>query len=260
MIEVGLLLVVVLAVFVFLRARRFGGLAAAFSRGDKAQRDELVAARKALQTAVKERDVQLSGARQAADAAVAAYQDRAQRAGALVAQLRDPGQGRLLVRVGAVALHEHVLWVGGQALPLQGLQVAVQPTYTMAALVVQLPDGRRLSQPFSTEWRTDSQGRRSRDHDDAEIQRLADSVHNAVLAEHEFRDALPRLLAEAESALAWAEGDTGAMADALAWLDAAQQEAPGTDAALAAHERLVVLENRWAARLAAGGRTPELTG
>ena len=248
------LVLVVVAGLIARRARTFGGLAAAFSRGNKAERDELVAARKTLQAALKERDAHLTATRRAADTAVAAYENRVQRSQAVVSHLSDPGQGGLLLNVGAIALHEHMLFVSGQALPLLGLQVAVQPTYNMIALVLQLPGGRRLSQPFSTEWRTGDQGRSIRDHDDAEIQRLADSVHNAVLAETEFRAALPRLMTEAQSALAIAEGDTGAMAETLARLDTAQNEGLGTDAALAAHERLVIVEDRWTARLSAGVR------
>ncbi|MCW2605760.1 MAG: hypothetical protein JWO60_453 [Frankiales bacterium] len=254
MIELLVVVVVVLAVFVGLRARRFGGLAAAFSRSDKAQRTELVAARKVVQQAGKDRDARLAPVRQAADAAVGSYAQRVAQAEQALGLARTPGHGPQLLRLGAVTLHEHVLVMAGQVVPLLDLQVAVQPTYNTAALVVQLPDGRRVSQSFSTEWRTDSQGRRSREFEDEQVQRLADAVHNAVVAEQQFRAGQPRLVAEAEAALAVAQGDTTAMAVALARLDEAQQQAPFTDEALAAHERLVVLEDRWAARLAKQGR------
>ena len=260
MIEVVVLLLVVAAVLVALRVRRFGGFSAAFSPKDKEQRDELVAAQKAMQTAVREREAHLAAPRRAAEETVSAYVSRVQEAEAALAQARDPGQGRRIAQLDTVALHEHVLWLSGQAIPLAGLQVAVQPTFNMVALVVQLPDGRRLSHPFSTELRTDQHGRQSRDYDDAQVQRLADSIHNAVVSDREFRAAQPGMVARAEAGLAAAQADTAEMSRALARLDAAQENAPGTDAALAAHERLMALENVWAARLAAGKPTRQLTG
>ncbi len=253
MIEVVLLLLLAVAVFVGLRVRRFGGLAAAFSRGDKAQRTELMAARKVLQQAVKDRAARLAPVHRLAESAVNAYTQRVRQAEQALTLARDPGYGAAVGRLGPVTLYEHALVLPGEAVPLRSLGVAVQPAYNTAALLVQLPDGRRLSHSFSTELRTDSQGRRVREFDDQQVQRLADSVHNAVLVEEQFRLAQPRLVAEADAALQRAHADTGDMAAALARLDSVQQSAPFTDEAVAAHERLTVLEDRWALRLAGPG-------
>lgn len=240
--------VAALVVLAVVRARRFGGLAAAFSRSDKQQRAELAAAQKSLRAAQRQRDTELAPRRKAAEDAVAAYEQRVAAARSALALAREPGPGRQLTGLGPVVLHEHVVRVNGSAVPLSGLEVAVQSTGTLCTLFLMFPDGRRTSQPFSTEWRVDDKGRQWREFDEAQVQQLADAVHNATVLERQFRAQQPQRIAEAERALHREAADTAQLTLELARLDEATVTVGSTDAALDAHERLYALEDAWMAR------------
>ncbi len=250
------LLLVAALLYVVVRARRFGGVGPAFSRAHKQQRADLTQAQQTMRDLRRQRDAELAPRRQAAQEAVAAYERAVRVAEARLAAEREPGTGRQLARLGPVALHEHALSMAGAQIPLTGLQVFVQPTYNTCALVVQLPDGRRTSHPFSTEWRQDDRGCRSREYEDGQVQHLCDAIHNAVVAEHQFRADQPRRIAEAEQAYARQVADTARMATELARLDEAQQAASSTDAALRAHEQLLQLEDEWTRLVKADKKQP----
>ncbi|MCC9312261.1 hypothetical protein LN042_35250 [Kitasatospora sp. RB6PN24] len=192
-IAIGVLLVVLVGggSAVATRLRRYpGGLAYAFGAAFAPERRQLAAARRTVRQLRHDANRELMGARNDVRGARARHRYELELATRRVEQLRDPGRGALLGRLGVVALHQHAVMVSTEELPLAGLTVRFERIDRQYCLHFAVPGGGVHRQVFERAL-----------HAEEEVRRFGNRVVNAVAEENARLKRRNQLVAAAEAEL-----------------------------------------------------------
>ncbi|MGC0314413.1 hypothetical protein [Kitasatospora acidiphila] len=205
-IVIGVLLAVLVgggAAVAWQLSRYPGGWAYAFGAAFAPDRRRLAAARRTAGHLRRRAKRELTGAQAEVRGAEARYRYEVELAARRVEQLRSPGRGPLLVRLGVLALHQHAVVVGAEELPLAGMTVRVERVDRRHCLHFALPGGRVHRQMFE-------QGL----HSEEEVRRFGNRVVNAVAEENALLKRRHQLVAAAEAELKQVEQRSAAQRSA----------------------------------------------
>jgi hypothetical protein len=236
---VGWLLVPVVAIAACVGWRMYrcpGGWAYAFGAAYTAERQSLAKARRGVRELEQGARRERSGAEDQVRNAESQYRQRIRVIERRLRDLRQPGNGTLIEKLGSVVLHEHVVVVKQETVPLAGLRIRFEEAKRDHHIYVTRPDGRVQFESFPHGL-----------HEEGEVRRFAVRMENAVAAEGAFLKHCEGQIAEAEDALVKARTDTGAQEAARARL-ARVTELQQADLRIeAARSELEAERDRWAA-------------
>ncbi|MFF0374008.1 hypothetical protein [Actinoplanes missouriensis] len=261
-----LTVIAVVIVVVVVKLVRYGGFHQAFDSGLAADRKALDEARRDAGQAEKARKAELAKAEKELSKARASYDRGIWQATQRVEAVENPGLGRRLARLGPVDLHEHAVVLESKHMPLSGLQARVETVKdTTSYLYLRLASGHEEHHGFSTAWRATSDipatstnpsehdgvaapPAMERDFSDEQVRRFCTDINNATVAERDFVEKLPAVIAQARADLAAAQAATEPVTDREQNLARIRAGSPLADAAAAAQIRRAEAEKAWRAK------------
>jgi hypothetical protein len=234
---VGWLLAVLAAgaAFVGWRFYRYpGAWVDAFGPDRAGERRELAAAHRELWSLKLSARRELSAARRGARAELDRYGQRVQAAERELDTLRNPDPGEPAEALGVMTLHQRVLRLGAEEIPLARLTVRVQHAGRKSHLVLTRPDGRTRREVLSHDR-----------HEKAAVQAFAEAVRAAVGTENKGLRRRTEEIAKAEAKVRRVRADTAAHALAERNLAAVVERQRSDPRAEAAERRLEAARKRW---------------
>lgn len=179
-----------------------GGWTYAFHEQHRKDRQALDNARGAVRELRKTARRETWQAWTTAKRTTSAYHREIRRAEAELQRLRAPHRGSLVEQLGAITLHEHRVLIGGDELPLAGVQVRFELARSSHVSYVYLtePDGRERMERYEGE-----------EFPEETVRRFSVRLRNAAVAAGQSREARAADIATAETALREAEKATEPM-------------------------------------------------
>jgi hypothetical protein len=265
---IGLFIILLLAVgYVFKLALTYGGLKPFFSKEIKPDRVELAAARKKAKSLSKAAAGELKAANKVIDLAQKAYDKKVQLANSEYQSWLNPQDGRLLLNLGKVNLHEHTIHVNGKNLSLEGISVDTRITDSSAVLILGLPNGMKVTESFDTTWRdgattysttthkdydiVESSTKKKRSFSPDQIIHLAGEINNQSVRHADFLQRRPEMIIQLATALEEISGDTRDLDSAKETLSALEIGSETAQESKNASASLVVAEAKYASIVAA---------
>lgn len=226
-----LIVLIVVALFLMVKVKRYGSLSAAFSKNLKNEREELAAARHEASRLRRERERELWRARSEVDRLTEELE-----------ALLEPGSGKQVAKVGPVTAREHVLEIHGAVMPLDGMRVRIDTRGALINFAFLDKTGLEAAASFDTAVRqvgvdhrqkqvgdrtvVESVPRTRQDYTPEKVQSFAVTLQKLIDAETRFVAALPDLIQATRTALKAAVADEGRIAESsetATALDAAQK-------------------------------------
>ena len=264
LIGLGLILLVA-AGYVFKVALTYGGLKPFFSKEIKPDRVELTAARKKAKSLSKAAAGELKAANKVIDLAQKAYDKKVQLANSEYQSWLNPQDGRLLLSLGKVNLHEHTIHVNGKRLSLEGISVDTRITDSSAVLILGLPNGMKVTESFDTAWRDgattyntkkgsdydiiESSTQKKRSFSPDQIIHLAGEINNQSIRHADFLQRQPEMIEQLAIALEEITADTEELDSAKESLSTLEMGSETAQESKNATEALVVAEAKYASIL-----------
>ena len=261
LIGLGLILLVA-AGYVFKVALTYGGLKPLFSKEIKPDRVELTAARKKAKSLSKAAAGELKAANKVIDLAQKAYDKKVQLANSEYQSWLNPQDGRLLLSLGKVNLHEHTIHVNGKRLSLEGISVDTRITDSSAVLILGLPNGMKVTESFDTAWRDgattyntkkgsdydiiESSTQKKRSFSPDQIIHLAGEINNQSIRHADFLQRQPEMIEQLAIALEEITADTEELDSAKESLSTLEMGSETAQESKNATEALVVAEAKYA--------------
>ena len=265
LIALGIILLVG-AAYVFKVALTFGGLKPFFSKEMKPERTELTTARKRAKSLAKAAAGELKEANKAVDAEQKAYDKKVQLASDEYQSWLNPQDGRLLLKLGSVNLHEHTIHVSGKNISLEGISVDTRITDSSAVLIIGLPNGMKVTESFDTAWRDgattyntkkgsdydiiDSSTEKKRSCSPDQIIHLAGEINNQSIRHADFLQRRPEMIERLALALEEITVDTDDLNAAEEFLLTLEMGSETAQESKKAAEALVVAEAKYASIVA----------
>jgi hypothetical protein len=265
LIALGIILLVGSA-YVFKVALAFGGLKPFFSKEMKPERTELTAARKKAKSLAKAAAGELKEANKAVDAEQKAYDKKVQLAKDEYQSWLNPQDGRLLLKLGSVNLHEHTIHVSGKNISLEGISVDTRITDSSAVLIIGLPNGMKVTESFDTAWRDgattyntkkgsdydiiESSTEKKRSFSPDQIIHLAGEINNQSIRHADFLQRRPEMIEQLALALEEITADTEDLNAAEEFLLTLEMGSETPQESKKAAEALVVAEAKYASIVA----------
>ncbi|GAA2330338.1 hypothetical protein Scani_34070 [Streptomyces caniferus] len=176
-----------------------GGRRFTFSSEHAGEREHLTAARRKWREAESTSYRRVAAAKAQEHRAQTLHDERIRRAQEELQRVRWPGRGELVEERGAMSLHQHVLLIADEEIPLVRLCIRFEQDRQESHIYATRPDGSvRLTSFLNTA------------HEEGGVRRFAVRIENAVAAENTFRAQQKALTAQAEKNLKEALADTGA--------------------------------------------------
>jgi hypothetical protein len=261
LIGLGLILLVA-AGYVFKVALTYGGLKPFFSKEIKPDRVELTAARKKAKSLSKAAAGELKAANKVIDLAQKAYDKKVQLANSEYQSWLNPQDGRLLLSLGKVNLHEHTIHVSGKRLSLEGISVDTRITDSSAVLILGLPNGMKVTESFDTAWRDgattyntkkgsdydiiESSTQKKRSFSPDQIIHLAGEINNQSIRHADFLQRQPEMIEQLAISLEEITADTEELDSAKESLSTLEMGSETAQESKNATEALVVAEAKYA--------------
>ncbi|MFF8590750.1 hypothetical protein ACF061_04800 [Streptomyces sp. NPDC015220] len=193
-----LLLVLVAVVWVAWRCRTYpGGWRYAFDSAHADDRNDLARARRNARETEREGRQRVSRAQSAVNDAEARQRQRVRSLRSRIADARRSDAGRLLQRLGDLALYEHVLKAKEEEIPLDGLRADFESSPKLHYVYVTRAGGRRSKYEYAPEL-----------HEEDDVRGFALHIGNAALKEAEFRAGRQAEIHELEEELQRVREDT----------------------------------------------------
>jgi hypothetical protein len=260
------IIVLVGAAYVFKVALTFGGLKPFFSKEMKPERTELTTARKKAKSLAKAAAGELKEANKAVDAEQKAYDKKVQLAKDEYQSWLNPQDGRLLLKLGSVNLHEHTIHVSGKNISLEGISVDTRITDSSAVLIIGLPNGMKVTESFDTAWRDgattyntkkgtdydiiESSTEKKRSFSPDQIIHLAGEINNQSIRHADFLQRRPEMIERLALALEEIIADTDDLNAAEEFLLTLEMGSETAQESKKAAEALVVAEAKYASIVA----------
>ena len=254
------------AAYVFKVALTFGGLKPFFSKEMKPERTELTTARKRAKSLAKAAAGELKEANKAVDAEQKAYDKKVQLASDEYQSWLNPQDGRLLLKLGSVNLHEHTIHVSGKNISLEGISVDTRITDSSAVLIIGLPNGMKVTESFDTAWRDgattyntkkgsdydiiESSTEKKRSFSPDQIIHLAGEINNQSIRHADFLQRRPEMIERLALALEEITVDTDDLNAAEEFLLTLEMGSETAQESKKAAEALVVAEAKYASIVA----------
>ena len=213
-----------------------GGWAYAFGAAYTADRQNLAQARRGVHDLERGAHQERSEAKAGVRNAEAAYRRHISTIERQLSELRQPGWGVLREQLGDLVLHEHVLLVKEEVVPLAGLRVRFEEAKHNHHIYVTRPDGRVRFESFPHEL-----------HEEGVVRHFAVRIENEAAAENAFRERHEGFVAEAEISLQRARADTASQAAARAQLAQVTEQQRADSRIKIARSELEVEQERWRA-------------
>ncbi|MFD9208719.1 hypothetical protein ACFVZM_20880 [Streptomyces sioyaensis] len=176
-----------------------GGWAYAFGTQHAGERQHLSEARRKMREAERSSYRRVAAAKEQQHSTQALFEERIRRAEKTLQRVSQPGRGEPVEQQGAAVLHQHVLLIAGEEIPLAGLRVRFEQAQHKNHIYVTRLDGTVHWTPFP-----------HAEHEEDGVRRFAVRIENAVAAENAFRAQQKALITQAEKELQEARADTGA--------------------------------------------------
>lgn len=270
---IGIAIAALLAVgYLFKVALSFGGVKPFFSKELKQDRQELSIARKTAKSLAKAANKELKEATRKVSQEQKAYEKRVKEVSDEYNSWLNPGDGKSLTRLGGVKLFEHTIHVGKNTIPLEGVSVDTRITDMSAILILELPNGMKVSESFDTSWKdgdtkysTKTQGdfdilesstEKKRAYSPDQVIHFAGEVNNQIIRHENFLERRPQMIEVLGKKLEEVKADTHELESAQSALKSIEGQSQASLEAKAAKEALLAAEEKYKSIVAAklGGK------